>query len=111
MAITGGKGVFLDKDGTLVNNVPFNVLPDLIELAPGAIDGLTLLHEQGYRLVVVSNQPGVALGYFPEVGARWRLRATSMPAGPARNRARGLRVLSAPAHWLRAGVCTRMRLS
>lgn len=60
------RAAFLDKDGTLIENVPYNVAPDLIRLTPGAAEGLTLLHERGYRLIVVSNQPGVALGYFPE---------------------------------------------
>ncbi len=58
--------VFLDKDGTLVTNVPYNATLELIELSPGADEGLVLLQERGYRLVVVSNQPGVALGYFRE---------------------------------------------
>ena len=58
--------VFLDKDGTLIENVPYNVDPELVRLTPGADEGLRLLHEEGYRLIVVSNQPGVALGYFPE---------------------------------------------
>lgn len=58
--------VFLDKDGTLLENIPYNVDPARIALAPGAADGLRLLHAAGYRLVVVSNQSGVARGYFPE---------------------------------------------
>jgi histidinol-phosphate phosphatase family protein len=58
--------VFLDKDGTLIDNVPYNVDPALVRLAPGAADGLARLHAAGFRLVVVSNQSGVARGYFPE---------------------------------------------
>jgi D-glycero-D-manno-heptose 1,7-bisphosphate phosphatase len=58
--------VFLDKDGTLVEDVPYNVDPGRIRLAPGAAEGLRLLHRAGYRLFVVSNQPGVARGYFRE---------------------------------------------
>jgi D-glycero-D-manno-heptose 1,7-bisphosphate phosphatase len=57
--------VFLDKDGTLVENVPYNVDRSRIQLCPGAIDALLLLTGLGYELVVVSNQPGVALGRFP----------------------------------------------
>jgi histidinol-phosphate phosphatase family protein len=62
----GNRAVFLDKDGTLIENVPYNVAPDLIRLSPGAAEGLALLHERGYRLFVVSNQSGVAHGYFSE---------------------------------------------
>jgi D-glycero-D-manno-heptose 1,7-bisphosphate phosphatase len=56
--------VCVDKDGTLVENVPYNVDPAVIRLTAGAVDGLRLLHEAGYRLVVISNQPGLALGLF-----------------------------------------------
>ncbi|WP_435018231.1 D-glycero-alpha-D-manno-heptose-1,7-bisphosphate 7-phosphatase [Tundrisphaera sp. TA3] len=58
--------VFLDKDGTLIDDVPYNVDPALIRLAPGVEEGLPMLHEAGFRLVVVSNQSGVARGLFPE---------------------------------------------
>ena len=57
--------VFLDKDGTLVENVPYNADPRRIRLLPGVLEGLARLQRAGYRLVVVSNQPGVALGHFP----------------------------------------------
>ncbi len=60
------KAVFLDKDGTLVEDVPYNVDPDRIRLAEGAIESLRLLQEHGYRLIVVSNQSGVARGFFEE---------------------------------------------
>jgi histidinol-phosphate phosphatase family protein len=62
--------VFLDKDGTLIEDVPYNVDPDKIRLAPGAIEGLASLHESGYPLVIVSNQSGVARGLFPESALR-----------------------------------------
>jgi histidinol-phosphate phosphatase family protein len=62
----GDRTVFLDKDGTLVEDVPYNVDPELIQLAPGALEGLKALHAAGYRLIVVTNQSGVARGYFPE---------------------------------------------
>lgn len=58
--------VFLDKDGTLVENVPYNVQPDLMRLLPGTGAGLRALHQAGFRLIIVSNQAGVARGYFPE---------------------------------------------
>jgi histidinol-phosphate phosphatase family protein len=58
--------VFLDKDGTLVEDVPYNVDPTLIQLMPGAVEGLRALDAAGYRLIVVSNQSGVARGYFGE---------------------------------------------
>ncbi len=60
------KAIFLDKDGTLIENVPYNVDPDRMQLMPGAVEGLRAWHAAGYRLIVVSNQAGVARGYFPE---------------------------------------------
>jgi histidinol-phosphate phosphatase family protein len=61
-----GAVVFLDKDGTLLDNVPYNADPSRIRLAPGAEEALPRLSEAGFRLAVVSNQSGVALGHFPE---------------------------------------------
>ncbi|MBV8634651.1 MAG: HAD family hydrolase [Burkholderiaceae bacterium] len=58
--------VFFDKDGTLVEDVPYNVDAGRIVLCAGAVSALKLLKAAGYVLVVVSNQPGVALGYFDE---------------------------------------------
>ncbi len=60
------RAIFLDKDGTLIEDVPYNVKPQEIRLMPGAADGVQLLHRLGYRLVVISNQAGVARGYFAE---------------------------------------------
>ncbi len=57
--------VFLDKDGTLIADVPYNVDPTKIRLLPGAVEGMRALHNAGYTLVVVTNQSGVARGYFP----------------------------------------------
>jgi len=60
------KVVFLDKDGTLINDVPYNVDPDLIILQERAVKGLQKLQGAGYKFIVVSNQSGVARGYFKE---------------------------------------------
>jgi D-glycero-D-manno-heptose 1,7-bisphosphate phosphatase len=58
--------VFLDKDGTLVENLPYNVDPARIRLAPGALEAVNRLHRHGFRIAVVTNQAGVALGKFDE---------------------------------------------
>jgi D,D-heptose 1,7-bisphosphate phosphatase len=60
------KAIFIDKDGTLIRNVPYNVDPDKITLEYGAIEGLQLLQRKGYSLIVISNQSGIAHGYFKE---------------------------------------------
>ena len=56
--------VFIDKDGTLVEDAPYNVDPARIVLAPGAPEAAAAFAEAGFRVFVVSNQPGVALGRF-----------------------------------------------
>ena len=65
------KAIFIDKDGTLLRNVPFNVDPDHVELMPGAIEALRRLEADGFQLILISNQPGVAFGYFEETALRF----------------------------------------
>ncbi len=60
------KAVFIDKDGTLIHDVPYNVQPRLIELENYVGTSLHMLQQQGYLLIVISNQSGVARGYFKE---------------------------------------------
>jgi len=62
--------VFLDKDGTLIRNVPYNVDPSRIQLSQGAGAALRMLAEMECELVIVSNQSGVARGYFAEQDLR-----------------------------------------
>ncbi len=56
------KAVFLDKDGTLIEDVPYNTDPDRIRFASGSREGLKQLQECGYQLIVVTNQAGIAKG-------------------------------------------------
>lgn len=58
------KAVFIDKDGTLIKDVPYNVDPLLITLQPYAEEALSYLQLKGFKLIVISNQSGVARGYF-----------------------------------------------
>ena len=52
--------IFIDKDGTLIPDLAYNVDPDRINLHPFAARGLRLLQMRGYALFLVSNQSGVA---------------------------------------------------
>lgn len=56
--------VFVDLDGGLVEHRPCNVDPALLALQPGAAAALASLAAQGYVLLVVTNQSGLARGYF-----------------------------------------------
>ncbi len=78
------RAVFFDKDGTLVEDIPYNVNPQLIRPVEGALECLRILQHAGYQLVVVSNQSGVARGFFTEqelVPVERRLRALFSAAG------------------------------
>jgi D-glycero-D-manno-heptose 1,7-bisphosphate phosphatase len=61
--MSGRPVVFLDKDGTVVEDLPYNVDPSRVRLAPGARQGLRLLGAARHPLVIASNQSGVARGY------------------------------------------------
>ncbi|MCA1731135.1 MAG: HAD-IIIA family hydrolase [Actinobacteria bacterium] len=65
-ALFPNKAVFLDRDGTLIANRHYGSDPDGIELLDGVVEGLLELRKAGYKLVLVSNQSGVARGYFDE---------------------------------------------
>lgn len=56
--------VFIDKDGTLVHDLPFNVDPARLSFQPGAFAALATLAQAGFALVLVSNQSGLATGRF-----------------------------------------------
>lgn len=60
------KAVFLDKDGTLVEDIPFNADPGKLRLLPGVAEGLRRLQQEHYLLIIITNQPGIALGRFKE---------------------------------------------
>lgn len=58
--------VFLDRDGTVIQERGYLNHPDALELISGAADAVALLNRSGFKIIVVSNQSGVARGYFPE---------------------------------------------
>ncbi len=56
--------IFLDRDGTLVRDLAWGAEPGELELLPGVLPALRALRAAGLALVVVSNQAGVARGFF-----------------------------------------------
>jgi D-glycero-D-manno-heptose 1,7-bisphosphate phosphatase len=60
----GRKAVFLDRDGTVNRNTHYLIDFEDFELLPGVAAALRILQDLDYRLFVVSNQSGVARGYF-----------------------------------------------
>lgn len=60
------QAVFLDRDGTLNVEKEYLFRPEAFEFIPGAVDAVRLLNQAGYLVVVVTNQSGVARGYYGE---------------------------------------------
>jgi D-glycero-D-manno-heptose 1,7-bisphosphate phosphatase len=60
------RAVFLDRDGTLNEEMGYVNHVSRFHLLPGAAEAVRLLNENDWKVVVVSNQSGVARGYFPE---------------------------------------------
>lgn len=58
--------VFLDRDGTICEEVGYLNHVNRFRLLPGAVEGIRRLNEAGYPVIVVTNQSGIAKGYFPE---------------------------------------------
>jgi histidinol-phosphate phosphatase family protein len=54
--------VFFDRDGTLIDDVPYNGNPDLVRPRPGARGALDRLRRRGIPVALVSNQSGVGTG-------------------------------------------------
>ncbi len=58
--------VFLDRDGTINIEKHYLYRIEDFELLPGAGEGIALLTQSGYRVVVISNQSGIGRGYNTE---------------------------------------------
>ena len=58
--------VFLDRDGTINKEVEYLHRPEDLVILPGVTEGIRMLKEAGFSIVVVTNQAGVARGYYGE---------------------------------------------
>lgn len=58
--------VFLDRDGTINEEMGYINHLDRFIILPGAIEAIKLLKRHNFKVIVTSNQTGVAMGYFPE---------------------------------------------
>jgi D-glycero-D-manno-heptose 1,7-bisphosphate phosphatase len=61
---TTTPAVFFDRDGTLMEEVRYCGDPALVRVYPGVTDALRKLKRAGFRAVVITNQAGIARGYF-----------------------------------------------
>jgi len=64
VAHTGNPAVFLDRDGTINEEKDYLWRIEDFSFIPGAPEAIRRLREAGYRVIVVTNQSGVARGYF-----------------------------------------------
>lgn len=62
----GRPAVFLDRDGTINVDYGYVYQPEKLEFIPGSIEGMKLLQAHGFLLIIVTNQSGIARGYFTE---------------------------------------------
>lgn len=62
--LTTPQAIFCDRDGTLIQDCHFLSHPDQIDWIPGVLDALKILKSQSIQVIVVTNQSGVARGYF-----------------------------------------------
>ena len=58
--------VFLDRDGTLIEEKCYISRPEQVRLLPGAVQSLAMLRQAGFACVVVTNQSGLGRGMFTE---------------------------------------------
>jgi len=56
--------IFLDRDGTINREIGYLSEPEKFELLPNVLAGMKKMQDMGYRLIIVTNQGGIGLGYF-----------------------------------------------
>lgn len=56
------RAAFLDRDGTIIEERNYLADPDGVELIDGVVEALRTLREEGFALIVVTNQSGIARG-------------------------------------------------
>ena len=60
------KAVFLDRDGTINREIDHLHSSSKLEFIPGVVSAIKEIRNQGYLVVVITNQAGVARGLYRE---------------------------------------------
>ena len=60
------KAVFIDRDGTINVDVHYLNNPKEFEMYPGVGEGVKKLKDNGFKIIIITNQSGIARGYFTE---------------------------------------------
>lgn len=79
----GKPAVFLDRDGTIIEDVGYLDRLELIRPFPWAMAAIRALNRAGFLVIVVTNQSGVAKGYFTEAFVEEAHRALDRLIGAA----------------------------
>lgn len=61
------RAVFIDRDGVIIQEPPHYIYrPDQLKFIPGSIEAIKLLNDYNFKIIIVTNQAGVAYGYYLE---------------------------------------------
>ena len=60
------RAVFIDRDGTINVNFGYISNPDDFKIYPGVKEGIKALKDKGFKIVIITNQSGLARGYYSE---------------------------------------------
>jgi D-glycero-D-manno-heptose 1,7-bisphosphate phosphatase len=84
--VTEGRAVFLDRDGTIIEDTGYLADPASVRLLPGAAEAIGRLNRAGWVTIVVTNQSGIARGLLDEAAYADTTRRMSelLAAGGAR---------------------------
>lgn len=63
------KAVFLDRDGTIIQENNYNYRKDQLRLISKAAEAIKLLNQKDFKTIIITNQSGVAKGYYSEKDA------------------------------------------
>jgi D-glycero-D-manno-heptose 1,7-bisphosphate phosphatase len=55
---------FFDRDGTVIEEAEYLHEPERIRILPNALEGMKRFRDMGYRIVLITNQPGIGMGYY-----------------------------------------------
>lgn len=60
------RAVFIDRDGVIIEERNYAYRTEDLKFIPGSVEGLRALSRSGYRIIIVTNQAGIARGFFTE---------------------------------------------
>lgn len=63
---SGGRALFLDRDGVVNEEIGYLSKPEQVRFVPGIFELCRKAQSLGYRLIIVTNQAGIARGYYTE---------------------------------------------